>query len=43
MNAKENKSMIAVNEALGCKVVSTARTWQKRLEPQASAVPLGRN
>jgi len=43
MNAKENKSMIAVNEALGCKVVSTARTWQKSFEPQASAVPPGRN
>lgn len=30
-NAQENTWMIAVNDALGCKVVSYGLTWQKRL------------
>lgn len=30
-NARANEPMIAVNEALGARVVSLGRTWQKRL------------
>ncbi len=28
-NARDNQPMIAVNDALGCRVVSVGRTWQK--------------
>lgn len=34
-NARQNDPMIAVNEALGCTVMGTCCTWQKRLGPPA--------
>lgn len=32
-NARANRPMIDVNEALGCRAVSVGRTWQKELVP----------